>query len=152
MDTKATKGPQSKPLSAKQQDFAREYAIDLNGSRAAIRAGYSPKRSKHQAYEMLRDPRIMDLVDAARAERAKRVSVDQDVVILALRDTLDNCLAGTPILDAKGNDTGRSKIDAAGANRSAELLGKHLGMFREQIDHTIGLRLTHEEALAQLDD
>ena len=33
-------------LTAKQAAFVREYLIDSNGTQAAIRAGYSPKRHK----------------------------------------------------------------------------------------------------------
>ena len=31
----------TKPLAARQQRFVEEYLLDLNGSQAAIRAGYS---------------------------------------------------------------------------------------------------------------
>lgn len=142
---------QPKQLSAKQAAFVQEYPVDLNGKRAAIRAGYSAKTAAEKAYQLLRDPKVRAAIDAALEERRKRVNVDQDWVILRLVDISDSCMEGTPILDEQGNETGRTKIDAAGANRATELIGKHLGMFKEQVDHTIGLRLTHEEALAALE-
>ncbi|MEO8341429.1 MAG: terminase small subunit [Nitrospirota bacterium] len=35
-------------LTPKEQRFVQEYAIDLNGTQAAIRAGYSPKTARDQ--------------------------------------------------------------------------------------------------------
>lgn len=148
----AAKDGYPRPMSPKMAVFAQEFPVDLNQTRAALRAGYSPKTAKEMGHQLMRDPRVKAAIDAAMAERAKRVNIDQDFVILKLRDILDACLAGTPILDAKGNDTGFSKIDSAGANRAAELLGKNQGMFKDQVDHTVGLRLTHEDALALLGD
>ncbi len=36
-------------LTLKQQCFVDEYLIDLNGTQAAIRSGYSPKAAEQQA-------------------------------------------------------------------------------------------------------
>lgn len=40
-------------LSEKQKRFCSEYLIDLNGTQAAIRAGYSPKTAAEQASRLL---------------------------------------------------------------------------------------------------
>ena len=37
-------------LTAKQARFVEEYLVDLNGTAAAIRAGYSKNRARQQAY------------------------------------------------------------------------------------------------------
>lgn len=43
-------------LTPKEQRFVQEYAIDLNGTQAAIRAGYSPKTARSIASETLQRP------------------------------------------------------------------------------------------------
>jgi phage terminase small subunit len=43
-------------LTDKQAAFCREYLIDLNGTQAAIRAGYSEKTAKDIAAENLQNP------------------------------------------------------------------------------------------------
>ena len=44
-------------LTAKQARFVEEYLVDLNGTQAAIRAGYSPKTAAATASRLLRKPR-----------------------------------------------------------------------------------------------
>ena len=43
-------------LTPKEQRFVEEYAIDMNGTQAAIRAGYSPKTARSIASEALQRP------------------------------------------------------------------------------------------------
>ena len=42
-------------LTAQRQRFVEEYLVDLNGTEAAIRAGYSPRSAKAQASQLLVD-------------------------------------------------------------------------------------------------
>jgi phage terminase small subunit len=48
----------NKKLTAKQEMFCREYLIDLNGTQAAIRAGYSENAANEIAAENLAKPSI----------------------------------------------------------------------------------------------
>ena len=43
----------TKPLNPRQAAFVREYLVDLNGTQAAIRAGYSPNGADVQAIRLL---------------------------------------------------------------------------------------------------
>jgi predicted RNA-binding Zn-ribbon protein involved in translation (DUF1610 family) len=45
-------------MTLKQDCFVTEYLALRNGTQAAIKAGYSPKRADQQAYENLRKPEI----------------------------------------------------------------------------------------------
>ena len=51
-------------LTAKQEAFCREYLIDLNGTQAAIRAGYSEKSAPSIGEENLNRPEIMERIQA----------------------------------------------------------------------------------------
>ena len=42
-------------LNEKRTRFCQEYIKDLNGSAAAIRAGYSDKTARQEAYKLLAD-------------------------------------------------------------------------------------------------
>ena len=46
-------------MTAKQEHFCAEYAVDYNGTQAAIRAGYSEKNAANQASRMLRNAEVL---------------------------------------------------------------------------------------------
>ena len=58
------------PLTDKQKKFVDEYLVDLNGTQAAIRAGYSQDSARQIASENLSKPYIAAAIDAAMAESA----------------------------------------------------------------------------------
>lgn len=49
-------------LNDKQKRFAREYVIDLNATRAAIRAGYSEKTAKSQGQRLLTNVDVSEFI------------------------------------------------------------------------------------------
>lgn len=49
-------------MTLKQDRFITEYLATGNGTQAAIKAGYSPKRADQQAYENLRKPEIQKAI------------------------------------------------------------------------------------------
>jgi phage terminase small subunit len=55
--------------------FAREYAVDLNGRRAAIAAGYSAKGAEVRASELLATPEVSEMIDTLLSERASRLDI-----------------------------------------------------------------------------
>lgn len=71
-------------LSEKQQRFVAEYLVDLNGTQAAIRTGYSVKTANEQAARLLANVSIQQAIAEAMAERSRRTGVNQDRVVLEL--------------------------------------------------------------------
>lgn len=71
-------------LSLRLARFVHEYLVDLNGTQAAIRAGYAPARAKVTACELLKNPVISAKVDALIRERNERLKVDADNVVREL--------------------------------------------------------------------
>ncbi len=71
-------------LSPKQRQFVREYLIDLNGTQAAIRAGYSPHTENEQAAQLLARLSIKRAVREALKARAARTEATADDVIREL--------------------------------------------------------------------
>ncbi len=148
-------------LTEKQQRFVEEYLIDLNGTQAAIRAGYSARTANEQASRLLANVSVQQTVSERMAERSKRTGVNQDRVILELAKIA--FLKMTDVVDKDGNikddaseddlsciesikykhsdtDTGSSterEVKIASKLKALELLGKHLGMWNDKLDVNI---------------
>lgn len=146
-------------LSAKQQLFVDEYLIDLNATQAYIRAGYKNFDSAGvEANKTLNIPKVRAAVDAAMAERSRRTGINQDRVLeeiakLAFVNASDviDVDSATVLPDAKPEDLaciqsvkikrttkGKSVIEEReirfyDKKGSLELLGRHLGMFRDNV-------------------
>ena len=63
-------------LTAKQEKFCQEYLIDLNGTKAAKRAGYSPKTAGKIACENQTKPEIRERIIEIRAEIKEKTGID----------------------------------------------------------------------------
>jgi phage terminase small subunit len=70
-----------KALTPRQAAFVNEYLLDLNGTQAAIRAGYSPHTARSIAVEYLAKPDIAAAVARARAQRLSRVNLSADTIL-----------------------------------------------------------------------
>ena len=90
----------------------------------------------------------------------KRHEVTVDWVVKNIKEVAERCLQVKPVLDKRGKpvlvETPDGEVapayvfDSSGANRSLELLGKHIGMFSESLELKGRVTLTHEDALSQL--
>lgn len=60
-------------LTAKQQAFVREYAVDHNGTQAAIRAGASPASAKVTASRWLTNANVRAAIDSADVAVTKKL-------------------------------------------------------------------------------
>lgn len=70
------------PKLTEQQDiFCQEYLIDLNGTQAAIRAGYSEHTASEQAARLLGKVIIQDRVNALMQKREKRTEASANRVL-----------------------------------------------------------------------
>lgn len=67
-------------LTPKQERFVQEYLVDLNGTQAAIRAGYSPRTANMQAARMLAKDNFKALVSERRAAIAQSLEITQERV------------------------------------------------------------------------
>lgn len=143
-------------LTAKQQRFVDEYLIDLNATQAYIRAGYKNFDSAGvEASKTLNNPKIRQAVDEAMAERSRRTGINQDRIVQELAklalvnisDVIDlenatikegatredlACIQSIKIKPTEFGDEREVKFyDKKG---SLELLGKHLGMFKDKLE------------------
>lgn len=106
-------------LTAKQEQFCKEYLIDLNATQAAIRAGYSENTASETGYENLRKPQLAEKIQALMSERSKRTEIDADYVLSGIKDLTDRLTFSE---------------DPAKAYKGYELLGKHLKLFIDRVE------------------
>ena len=117
-----------------------EYLIDLNATQAAIRAGYSERTAKSIGQENLTKPDIQKAIEEAQNKRSERTEVTQDYVLENIKKVIERCMQAQPVENAfvQDDDGDFSQIYAfkeQGALKGLELLGKHLGMFKEKVIH-----------------
>lgn len=146
-------------MTKKQKRFVEEYLIDLNATQAAIRSGYSPDTAGSIGGENLKKPEISAAIAKAMAERSKRTGISQDRVIQELariafvnpQNVIDSedasvredateddlaCIQSVKVKTMSG-EKGSSverEIKLNDKMKALELLGKHLGMFKDKVE------------------
>jgi len=98
------------PLTPKQQRFVLEYLQDHNGTRAAIRAGYSDKTAKQQGSRLLTDPRIQAAVRAGQQKVAKNAEVTVDSLMKELEEARKLALKEKQVSAAVNATMGKGKL------------------------------------------
>lgn len=132
----ATKQPGTLP--ARVLLFVKEYLIDLNGAQAAIRAGYSEKSAKEQAARLLTNANVKALIEAGMAERSKRTEITADYVLTTIVETIERCKQAEPVYQKRDGEmvhTGEYEFDSGAVLKGCELLGKHLKLFTDKVEH-----------------
>lgn len=107
------------PLTARQRRFAEEYALDLNATQAAIRAGYSRPSAHNQGGRLMRNDAVRDEIARLQAERSARTGLTADYVLIGLMRAAE--------------ERGEGASHSARV-RALELLGKHLGLFKDKLN------------------
>ena len=123
-------------LTPKQARFVEEYLLDLNATQAAIRAGYSARNADKIGPELLGKTRVAEAVKAAQQARSGRTEITQDEVIQGLKKEAT----------LEGEGSSHSARVAAWAH-----LGKHLGIFTDNLNLGGSVGIRHEDALKELE-
>lgn len=137
-------------LTEKQKKFCQEYIVDLNATQAAIRAGYSKKSASRIAIELLNKTHVSNYLQGLQKKQEKRTAITADSILTRLNIIADRCMQIEPVLDRSGKKTGVYKFDATGANKSLELLGKHLALFTDKVEHSGKIDNSLTSKLAEL--
>ena len=115
-----------KNLKPQQERFVVEYLkTPKNATDAAIRAGYSPKTATAQASRLLTNVNVRKAIDEAQNETRERVKEEVGL-------TVDMVVHG---LLKEAQDYAEGSTQSARVSAWAHL-GKHLGMFKDNIEHT----------------
>lgn len=125
----------------KRKQFCREFLVDLNQTQAAIRAGFSPKTARSTASQLMQMPEILAEIQQQMDKRAVRTKISADDVLQDLRDLADMCLgrsttAKSVLVEGVPMDFKTTEVNPVGAARALELLGKHLKLFTDKVEHS----------------
>ena len=123
-------------LTKKQRRFADEYLIDCNGTKAAIRAGYSPKTANEQAAKLMANKKIKGYI----SEKLEEISSERLAEAQEVLEYLTSVMRGEhteQILRLDGNGVqviDNIKVSARERLKAAELIGKRYGMFKDGLN------------------
>ncbi len=106
----------------KEELFCQSYIIHLNLRKATEDADYKP-HDRRKGFEIFQKERVQNRIQELMDERSKRTQITQDYVVNSLKDVADRCME-------------QENFQPQAANKSLELLGKHLQVFTEKVDHT----------------
>lgn len=142
-----TRPEKQKPVSIKMaaldprhQRFVQEYLVDLNGTQAAIRAGYSAKSAAEQAHHLLRHPHIQDAVEEAKRKLQDKLEINAERVIQKLatiamadpRELVQNKVSCCRFCYGVGHKYQRSDHEMEGDREEWERQGKDPLHFNEK--------------------
>ncbi|MDR1629606.1 MAG: terminase small subunit [Oscillospiraceae bacterium] len=162
-------------MNERQRLFAEEYLVDLNATKAAVRAGYSPKSAAANSARLLKNAEILGRIQRGMAQREKEVQITQKQVLEELakiafsnyadyakivvrqeertvwnaeKEENERVLCDVKALEVRAtgelNDEQQRAISGIKESKSGitvdvydkmkalELLGKHLGLFKDR--------------------
>lgn len=148
-------------LSKKHKKFVDEYLIDLNSKQAAIRAGYSATTAHVTGMRLRNRPDIIAYLEERMLAREIRTDITQDQVLkeisrvafsdprgvmswgpdgVVLKDstmlTDDYAAIVSEVSESKSKDGGSLRLKLNDKMKALELLGRHLGMFKDRFEHS----------------
>lgn len=164
-------------LTDKQDLFCHEFMVDLNGTQAAIRSKYSEKTAQEQASRLLSNVMIQNRIQELKEKRSEKVEITaervlKEIALLAFSNIPDyfkqigNGSVYTLTLkqfEDMPEDASRAisgieqnitkdgdivyKVKLWDKSKNLEMLCRHLGIAKEQVQH--GVDATSLAAIAK---
>ena len=146
-------------LAGKRERFCMEYLKDVNATKAYVRAGYTSLHPGIQSYRLMCEQEVQDRIAELAHERSKAIKLDANDIIVELLRMLTSdplnyvdeegrvlSLAEIPIdarraiasfeVDTMGSSGAvvRTRVKFWSKEKAAELLGKHLTLFKDVLN------------------
>ena len=120
-----------KRLGEKQKRFVREWLVDMNGTRAAIRAGYSEKSAANTASRLMKDPDVQAYRNELLKAKFDELGITRHSLAVEVYEMMQKCKGGTPHMvwnsDTKTYEPdGTWEQNEKGLYKGAELLSRLL--------------------------
>ena len=151
----------------RHERFCQEYVVDLNGTQAYIRAGYSERGAEASASKLLANPKVKARIAELQAKVASKLEITAERVLMEtariaysdprklfnedgslkhIKDLDDDTAAAISGIEYDGTVR---KIRRYDKNAALANLGKHLKLFRDQVELNIGEGLAEAIASAR---
>lgn len=148
-------------LNERQEKFCLEYLKDLNGTQAAIRAGYSERTAQEQSSRLLSKAIVTARVDALNKARNQRLNLKADDVLRELLriaqvdisriydlegrllpvhdmpEDVRRAISGVETVEVGDDDKGIASIRKVrfwDKTKALELLAKHLKLLTDRVE------------------
>lgn len=120
-----------KRLGEKQKRFVREWLVDMNGTRAAVRAGYSEKSAANTASRLMKDPDVQAYRNELLKAKFDELGITRHSLAVEVYEMMQKCKGGTPHMvwnsDTKTYEPdGTWEQNEKGLYKGAELLSRLL--------------------------
>lgn len=124
-------------MTPKQDKFCVEYLIDLNGTQAAIRAGYSPKTADRIANQNLRKLEIQNRIKELRQKEFKSSIATAEEVEAMLSKTMRGQLDEEVVVVESRFGISKAKkirkqVSLKDRIKAAELMGRRHQLFSDK--------------------
>jgi phage terminase small subunit len=117
-------------MTPKQMRFVAEYALDGNGTAAAIRAGYAKTGAHVTACRLLKNPKVAEALLLSQRPIAQHLEIDRHRVLNGLLE---------------GIDLARAQCNAMGMLAGWREIGKMLGYYAPEKKAVVVTELTQRE-------
>ena len=126
-------------LNDRERLFVHEYLVDLNGTKAATRAGYSEKTAASQASRLLRKAAVKAYRDALLQEKFDAIGVTRHSIALEIWKLYERCTQQRPVeiwdsTKRKYVFAGLWQFDVKGALKALDMLRQLLPEMKEDAD------------------
>jgi phage terminase small subunit len=128
-------------LTPKQQRFVAEYLVDLNATQAAVRAGYSRKTAKEQAYRLFTNVHVQAAIQRLQTAKLQRAELTADRVLEEYRRLAFSNVQQLFTPDGSLIPLQELPPEVAAAIASCELVMKNATAGDGRIDRVLKIRL-----------
>jgi len=135
-------------LNPQDRRIVERYMATGNKKQAAIDEGIPPHLAHVYSIRVLNRPEVVEAMKAKMAEHSEKMEIRTNDVLKGIVAIIKRCEEGEPVYsksgelqmvinpdDPEGPLIPRRKPDIANALKAYELLGKHLHMFTDRIEH-----------------
>lgn len=130
-------------LTPKQEKFVQGLFTGMS-QREAYKSAYDCAKMKDatidkRASEIAQKGEIKGRLKELQENLAMRNTVSVEWVLNNLKEVVERCMQAEPVLIRDGDEwieSGEYQFAHSGANKSLELIGKHLGMFTDKLEHS----------------
>lgn len=125
------------------EEFCHHYIRTRNITQAGLELGWKARQNSHKVFNR---EDVTARINYLKKELLDELGLDTYYVLKSLKSVADRCMQAEAVTDRDGSPvfvqgpdeqySALYKFEHAGANKALELIGKHIGMFKERVEHT----------------